>query len=66
VTLTLNGFQPRNRNRFTIPMILFTCAAAQKYDTNYKICASTGKEWATPISRPYNSDGKAHYFQKGL
>ena len=39
MTLTVNRFELRNRNRSTIPIILCTLVALQKLDTNVKILA---------------------------
>ena len=37
MTLTVNRFELRNRNRSTIPIILCTLVVLQKLDTNIKI-----------------------------
>jgi len=39
MTLTVNRFELRNRNRSTIPIILCTLVVLQKLDTNVKILA---------------------------
>jgi len=37
MTLTVNRFELRNRNRSTIPIILCILVALEKLDTNFKI-----------------------------
>ncbi len=37
MTLTVNRFELRNRNRSTIPIIICTLVALQKLDTNVRI-----------------------------
>ena len=57
MTLTVNRFELRNRNRSTIPIILCTLVVLQKLDINppevwrinVKILSYEDIEWHTPI-----------------